>query len=71
MEGFWLMLVKLLGPVQEKVVPMFVVPIRLRVCPVHAGLLLDAEAVGLGYTFKVNSGVVADIPLETQVITTI
>src|SRR5690242_13495158 len=34
------------GPVHEKVVPMSVVPLRVKVDPVQTGLLLDADAVG-------------------------
>jgi hypothetical protein len=53
--GFWLLLAKPLGPVQLKVVPLSVVPVRFSGEPTHTGLLLPAVAVGVGFTVTTSS----------------
>jgi hypothetical protein len=55
MLGFWLVEVKLLGPVQLYVAPVTVVAVRLSVDPAQIGLLLDAVgAEGTGLTTTVT-----------------
>ena len=51
MLGFWIVLVKPFGPVQEYVAPAIVLPVKLIVPPAHKGLLLPAVgADGIAFT---------------------
>ena len=54
MLGFWLVLVKLFGPVHAKVVPTSVAPVRFSVCVLQIGLLLEAVAEGVCTTVKIH-----------------
>ena len=53
------------GPLQLYVVPMLVVPVRFNAAPAQIGLLLEAEAVGNGFT--VNGPISLLYPVPTHV----
>ena len=67
--GFWLLLAKLFGPVQLKVVPMSVVPVRFSGAPTQTGELLLAEALGVWF-FTNAKAAVMDVPKPEQVTAT-
>jgi len=69
MLGFCTPLVNEFGPVQAKVVPMFVVPVRFNAVPAQIGELLDADAVGVGITTVETSLDVLDCDVTVHVTT--
>ena len=58
MLGFWIVLVKPFGPVQEYVAPAIVLPVKLIVPPIHTGPLLEAVG-GEGMVFTTTVVVAA------------
>lgn len=55
-DGFWVVDVKLAGPLQLYVVPTTVLAVRLMVLPEQTGLLEPAVgAAGRGFTVKENA----------------
>ena|SRR5436190_10040225 len=68
--GFCCALVKPFGPVQPKVVPMSVPPVKLSAVPAQASVVFaPATAVGVGFFTKVNA-VVCVVPKPEHVTST-
>ena len=63
--GFCKLEINPFGPVQEKVVPISVPPVKLIVLPEQTGLLLPANAVGIGLSITVAT---VEIPVDASAV---